>query len=98
MAQTAYLTVPLQLAGLFTIPDVHPELEAYEAGMSVNIIVTIRNNIGYGQFNCQIYDDDTGTYLAGFGDYLEQGQSLAYTILAGTMPTHDWNLRIEVYP
>lgn len=92
------ITVKIRAAGVFSFISVATVLPDYEAGMSVNLLINIKNTGNYGNFNCKIYDNDTESYLVGFGDWLNAGESKVYNTLVGTMPTRDWNLRVEITP
>ena len=97
-SDTRTLTIPLAVAN-FAFVSITPVLPSYQAGSSVNLYITIKNNGNINaRFDCKIYDTDTNAYLAGFGDYLDPGASLKYTTLVGTMPAHDWHLRVDVSP
>lgn len=92
------ITIPLATA-MFTFGTITSVLPMYEAGASVILKIPVKNNgTANAQFNVRVYNADNGAYLGGFGDYLDPAVTKTFNYTVGAMPSHNWNLRVDVEP
>jgi len=66
-----------------------------ESKSTITVSFTVRNDGGAASCYARLVDRDTGEEVAVDTFYLEYGQSYSGSLRA-TMPTRDWNLRLEV--
>ena len=92
---TISLTTPPPAAPRASIASFTPAISA-QTGTAINICDVLLSNIGgAGSLYLKVVDTDTNTVLSDNRQAVAAGGNVEW-IVSGTMPNHDWHLKIEV--